>query len=646
MRLAFVLPRAGGVEGGDPAAHVAATSRVMAEAGHRVAVVGGSALDVPAGVELVTTRPDTSGLRYFTADHAYADGVFAALRELDLAEPLHGVLFAGADGVAGFTAIQARRLLGALPGTRLLVRLSGAAPDGSDRVDLPTTYEAPIRAYMADYCLRHADGAVIGAPLTARPPAARARSVSSLPDPLPDVAAPPSADASAPPRIAFPAAIHPWNGFDVFARAAAIVLREEPSVAFEVPGPDTPSDPFGESFRRHALRGVDERTAARLVPGTGHVPPTVSVFPFRWEFLPRALLTSMAGGGVPVVSGTASMRGLVTDGVTGLVVDPLTPEGLARALLRACRDPAARRRMGAAASAAVQARCDPAVVVREYERCFAAGGPGPRERRDATSRRRARPLVSVVIPHHDQGAYLHETVDSVRASSYPHVEILVVDDGSTDPSSRQAFSSLEADRKVAQPNRGLAAARNAGIAAASGPLVLPLDADDLIDPRYIELAVAALARDPEVAYVSCYTRDFGLFDGGYVPVGPVPDVMLYLQTFGSCANVYRREALEQVGGYDEQLIAYENWDLLITLTKRGLLGDVLPLELFRYRRHRSSMVFTLSDRKRVELLQFLARKHADVLSSRYLPVVLNLLHLWKSEYEPDGSARFTSGLSD
>jgi glycosyltransferase involved in cell wall biosynthesis len=249
----------------------------------------------------------------------------------------------------------------------------------------------------------------------------------------------------------------------------------------------------------------------------------------------------------------------------------------------------------------------------------------------------------VVIPHHDQGRFLPETVQSVRASSYRRVEVVVVDDGSMDPSSRQAFDSVGADRKVAQPHRGLAAARNAGIRAARGELVLPLDSDDLIDPRYIELAVGALARAPEVAYVSCYTRDFGLFDGGYVPVGAIPDVMLYLQTFGSCANVYRRAALDEVGGYDERLLAYENWDLLITLTEHELIGDVLPLELFRYRRHPRSMVFTLSDRKRVELLQAIVRKHADTLSSRHLPVVLNLLHLWKTGYEPDGSVRHTGG---
>jgi glycosyltransferase involved in cell wall biosynthesis len=218
--------------------------------------------------------------------------------------------------------------------------------------------------------------------------------------------------------------------------------------------------------------------------------------------------------------------------------------------------------------------------------------------------------------------------------------VVVVDDGSTDPATRQVFDTLHGVVKLRQQNRGLAAARNAGIAASSGTLILPLDADDMVHPAYAGLAARALERARDLAYVTSYSRNFGLFDSAFAPVGNVLPLMPFLHTDGRCASLYRRSALEQVGGYDEDLPAYEDWELHIRLGKSGLVGDVLPLELFFYRRHRASLVFRYSNANRVELLQYLMRQHADLLTPQGLELALKLVHLWRTGFESSESMRF------
>jgi len=103
------------------------------------------------------------------------------------------------------------------------------------------------------------------------------------------------------------------------------------------------------------------------------------------------------------------------------------------------------------------------------------------------------PLVSIIIPCYNQGRYLAESIGSVLASDFTELEIIVVDDGSTEPETRRILDMLEypKTRLIRRANGGLAAARNSGIAEAQGRYILPLDADDRIGPEYLGQAVAA-----------------------------------------------------------------------------------------------------------------------------------------------------------
>jgi len=247
-------------------------------------------------------------------------------------------------------------------------------------------------------------------------------------------------------------------------------------------------------------------------------------------------------------------------------------------------------------------------------------------------------LVSVVIPVWNQGRYLPAAVDSARLCGYRPLEIVVVDDGSTEPETVAALDTLAGVTVIRQAHKGLPAARNAGIAAARGAFVMPLDADDLLPTGFVERAVAALGRDPRIGCVAGEVRNFGLLEHVSVPLGYVPDVSLVVNTFPRATAVFRAGVLAEVGGYDPQLPAYEDWDLYLRLHKAGYAVECAPLVGQLYRRHPDSMTFRQTDAARIALTQRLLRTHADLLGDGgALPLLLTLVDLWKSRYEPSAS---------
>ena len=125
-------------------------------------------------------------------------------------------------------------------------------------------------------------------------------------------------------------------------------------------------------------------------------------------------------------------------------------------------------------------------------------------------------LVSVIMPCYNDGAYLKEALDSLRAQTWVNWELILIDDGSDQPETQEAV------RKIGQypyvhvlhtNHIGPAGARNAGIRAARGEYILPLDADDTIDPIYMEWAAGVLSEQPRVGIVYCKADFFGVRTG-------------------------------------------------------------------------------------------------------------------------------------
>src|ERR1035437_2541592 len=113
-------------------------------------------------------------------------------------------------------------------------------------------------------------------------------------------------------------------------------------------------------------------------------------------------------------------------------------------------------------------------------------------------------IVSIIIPAYNAEIFLEETVTSALASTYTLLEIIIVNDGSTD-NTQQIIDKVKLEhpeiRAIEQKNQGVAVARNAGIANSTGKYILPLDADDLISDDYVEKAVEILEQNPNVKMV-------------------------------------------------------------------------------------------------------------------------------------------------
>ncbi len=221
------------------------------------------------------------------------------------------------------------------------------------------------------------------------------------------------------------------------------------------------------------------------------------------------------------------------------------------------------------------------------------------------------PLISIIIPCYNQGRYLAESIGSVLASDFTELEIIVVDDGSTEPETRRILDMLEypKTRLIRRANGGLAAARNSGIAEAQGRYILPLDADDRIGPEYLGQAVAALEADPQLGVVYCRAERFGAESGPW-RLAPASRVRMMLGNVIFCAALYRRDDWQMVGGYDELLRrGWEDWDFWLSLLELGRTVCCLPLVGFFYRKHPASMAAGMAASLKAQLHCRLMAKH-------------------------------------
>ncbi len=227
--------------------------------------------------------------------------------------------------------------------------------------------------------------------------------------------------------------------------------------------------------------------------------------------------------------------------------------------------------------------------------------------------------VAVIIPCFNQGAYVRAAVASVRQQDWPHVECVVVDDGSTDPRTVRILDELgrEGIRLVRQENRGLPAARNAGVHSTETPLFVCLDADDRIAPTFISRLLPSLLDNPRVGYCYCWTRFFGARTGRWRCPEYDPKRLL-LQNLSPATALVRRAAFDQVGGYRETMIhGYEDWDLWLAFLAAGYAGACVPETLFLYRKQlpgRSMLHRTL--RRHSQLVGELVDHHRSLFATQ------------------------------
>lgn len=189
------------------------------------------------------------------------------------------------------------------------------------------------------------------------------------------------------------------------------------------------------------------------------------------------------------------------------------------------------------------------------------------------------PAVSVIMPAYNVEPYVGEALRSALAQTFTDLEVIVVDDGSTDGTSDVVADIAAADtrvRLVRQPNRGLAGARNTGLRMGRGELFALLDSDDLWEPGFLDAQIAILRARPEVDIVTGNGWELGgARDGGfarpYPDPRPQPDLASILgdEFAVFIMSVFRRRVYEVVGCFDETLRTNEDYDFWLRAAVSG-----------------------------------------------------------------------------
>ena len=238
-------------------------------------------------------------------------------------------------------------------------------------------------------------------------------------------------------------------------------------------------------------------------------------------------------------------------------------------------------------------------------------------------------LLSVVIPYYNLGAYIGECVASLLASSYKKMEIIIVNDGSTDPESISALERLSARDSIMIvhcKNKGLAATRNEGAALANGDYLAFLDADDKVAPDYYEKAIDALKANTNVFFAGSWVQYFENSDQVWPTFTPQPPYALVHNPVNSSGFVYKKEAFLK-GGLNDKAVDYgmEDYESVIHMLACGYNGVIVPEVLFYYRVRTGSMFRNISEKKLLYSNKYIAEKHAAYYSNFAVPVV-NLIN--------------------
>ena len=198
------------------------------------------------------------------------------------------------------------------------------------------------------------------------------------------------------------------------------------------------------------------------------------------------------------------------------------------------------------------------------------------------------PLVSVVIPTFNRGGIVGRAIESALRQTYPAIEVVLVDDASTDDTvSRIAPYLSDKVRLIRRAaNGGASAARNVGIAESAGAYVAFLDSDDEWLPEKVQLQVRLLeAAEPDIGMAH---TGFGGYSLGRPPVAVRPpyrgnlfELLQWRNKILTASVMIRRRVLADVGGFDEQLKTCEDWDLWLRIARRYRI-EVLPQPLVRY----------------------------------------------------------------
>lgn len=454
------------------------------------------------------------------------------------------------------------------------------------------------------------------------------------------------------PEVLYVGRFEQRKGVETLARAAERFLDACPAARLVMVGGDTHKGPGQPSMRAVVERLIPRRLRGRVelidrIPREqliGHYRAArFCVFPSHFENFPNTCLEAMALGRCVIGTSHSGMAEIIEPGVSGVVVPSADVDALVAAMIDLWNMPASQRQaMEAAAHARIRDRYRPEVIAEQWERLYGRlvdEHEARRAREDAAAGDEVGPAaaavacqapaahvidespaddsVAVIIPCYNHGRYLPDAIASVRAQTHPPAEIIVVDDGSDDPHTVATLECVGGDgvRVIRQANAGLAAARNTGVQASRSAYFVPLDADDKLDPHFIERLLPPLRDDATLGYAYGQVRFFGDQRGEWACPAYDPRRLL-IENLSVATAVIRRRAFDEAGGYSPDMVhGFEDWDFWIALLAIGYYGVCVPEPLFWYRKHAGGSMLADTQRHRAEMIHLMIEHHQPLFAA-------------------------------
>lgn len=367
----------------------------------------------------------------------------------------------------------------------------------------------------------------------------------------------------------------------------------------------------------------------------------VILVPSIVDNLPYVVLEAMGMGKVVLASVQGGQKEIITDGVDGFLFDHFVENDFENKLLKILSlKETDVRKIGEAAVERVKASYSPdelrlmkmaeielAIINEKKEkRAF----PFLRQEKRVNIPDSDDDRLTVIIPYYNMGKYIVDCINSVKKSTYPAIEIIIINDGSTDKDSVDQLAAINKSypeiKIVHQSNKGLPTTRNTGAALASSKYISFLDADDKVEPNYYAIGVSVLKQYDNVFFAGSWVRYFGNTDKVWPTFTPQPPYILVHNSVNSSSLVYKREAFLKGGLNDKHFIfGLEDYDSVVNMLSNGFNGVIIPECLFNYRVRDNSMFRGITRNKFLYANKAISEKYAAYLS-KYATGVVNLLN--------------------
>ncbi len=226
------------------------------------------------------------------------------------------------------------------------------------------------------------------------------------------------------------------------------------------------------------------------------------------------------------------------------------------------------------------------------------------------------PKVSIIIPCYNQGKYVAEAINSALRQTFKDIEIVCVNDGSTDNSAEIIKSFADKYKNFVffnnEENKGVIYSRNFAIENCNGTYILPLDADDIIAPTYVEKAVKILDNNPNIGIVYCKAKIFGNYDK-YWNLKPFNKSDILYENCIFCSALFRKSDFLKIGGYNDNMkYGCEDYDLWLSFIEQGVEVFQINEILFSYRQYDETSRTTISLKNKKEIWNNLIKNHINL----------------------------------